>query len=71
MYYEINVCKLRKNGYAHFFATAERSLTTKAELKEALEEFVKKFPKPEYELSVTLDKQIKKGINIDKILNTY
>lgn len=50
MYYEINVSI---NG-RHFFATAERSITTAAELAAALRVFREKFPACEgYGISVT------------------
>ena len=50
MYYEINIAKDGK----HFFATAERSITTEKELKKALIVFQNKFPKEEgYEIIIT------------------
>ena len=52
MYYEINIAKDGK----HFFATAERSITTEEELKKALIIFQNKFPKEEgYEIIITLE----------------
>lgn len=50
MYYEINVSR---NG-RHFFATAERSLTTESEAKAAYMIFAAKFPESEgYKIEVT------------------
>ncbi|WP_336784103.1 hypothetical protein [Paenibacillus illinoisensis] len=50
MFYEINVSI---NG-RHFFATAERSLTTEAEFNKALGIFKEKFPESEgYKLSAS------------------
>ena len=50
MYYEINVSM---NG-KHLFATADRSITTRAKLKTVYELFLEKFPESEgYKLSVT------------------
>ena len=49
MYYEINVSL---NG-RHFFATAERSITSQWELEKVYEVFKEKFPEEEgYKLSV-------------------
>jgi hypothetical protein len=49
MYYEINISK---NGM-HFFATAERSITSYKELQKVYSVIQEKFPKSEgYELSV-------------------
>lgn len=65
MYYEINIAKDGK----HFFATAERSITTEKELKEALIVFQDKFPKEEgYEIIVFGHPQPSHILNIDDIL---
>ncbi len=58
MFYEINVSKQYKSlsgeiRYAHFFATTERSITTRSDLRNVYEALVEKFPEPEYKLSVT------------------
>ena len=50
MYYEINVSKNNK----HFFATAERSITSEAQMEEMYKLFLEKFPEEEgYKLDVT------------------
>lgn len=50
MYYEINVSKAGK----HFFATAERSITSMSHLQDVYPEIAKKFPASEgYEITVT------------------
>lgn len=75
MYYEINVArntgKKAWNGdkeFHHFFATAERSITTERELKQALRIFTEKFPYPEYNVSATLWHNRGEGIDIEAIL---
>lgn len=73
MYYEINVSKKRVRfgnapQYVHYFATAERSITTTEQLKEILEHFVSIFPEPEYNISISRDDQSKTIIDIDDIL---
>lgn len=61
MYYEINVAL---NG-KHFFATAERSITTSWELERILAVFREKFPATEgYNISVTKWSEIGEEINI-------
>lgn len=74
MYYEINVSKKREISgrtpqYAHYFATAERSITDTETLKVVVKHFLEIFPKPEYQISVSLDEQRRKGIDIDKLLS--
>ena len=60
MYYEINVCL---NG-KHFFATAERSITSEWKLREVYKVLKEKFPKEEgYEITVT--EWVKGGKHID------
>lgn len=49
MYYEINVTKNNR----HFFATAERSLTCRADAIECLGELMKRFPEPEFAMTVS------------------
>ena len=65
MYYEINVARVvgeHRDGaprYAHFFATASRSLTFQREAWEAFEIFQAKFPFSEgYEISMTLHPEV-------------
>jgi hypothetical protein len=61
MYYEINV----SFKGTHFFATAERSLTTEHDCRIAYEIFKSKFPVTEgYEISVTENQHIGKVINL-------
>lgn len=74
MYYEINVSKKREVSgrtpqYAHYFATAKRSITDTNTLKEILKHFLSIFPKPEYQISISLDEERKKGIDIDELLS--
>ena len=55
MYYEINVSL---NGH-HFFATAERSITSIYELKKVYPVIRAKFPETEgYEITVTYEEQV-------------
>ena len=65
MYYEINIAKDGK----HFFATAERSITSNKRLKETLIVFKEKFPKEEgYEIIASEYPQVSYIMNIDDIL---
>jgi len=65
MFYEINIAKDGK----HFFATAERFITTEKKLKEVLIIFQNKFPKEEgYEIIVFGHPQTSHILNIDNIL---
>lgn len=60
MYYEINVSL---NG-SHFFATHERSITTRTKLKQVYESLLKAFPQSEgYEISISLNSVIGEFIN--------
>lgn len=75
MYYEINVAKNTGkkawNGdheFRHLFATAERSITTERELKQALMIFTEKFPYPEYNVSATRWENRGQGLNIEELL---
>lgn len=62
MYYEINVSL---NGH-HFFATAERSITSKDKLKKVWEAMKKAFPQSEgYEMSATLYSHVGEYVTID------
>lgn len=61
MYYEINIAL---NG-KHFFATAERSVTTTFKLESVLAVFREKFPESEgYNIIVTKWSKIGEEINI-------
>ena len=59
MNYEINVVKYEKSTYdnkvhgKHFFATAPRSITDRAQLNKLYAHFMKVFPTPEFELMVS------------------
>lgn len=65
MYYEINVAL---HGH-HFFATAERSITSEHKLKEVLKVFIEKFPKSEgYGISITYQQTIGKILPVESIL---
>ncbi len=71
MYYEINVAKQDFIGtserftYKHFFATAKRSITTENELKEVLKHLVVAFPKPEFDITVTMYEERGDFVNIE------
>lgn len=68
MYYEINIAKRNAKGeYAHYFATAERSITTIESAKEIYTELNNAFPEPEY--NITVSKIEKIGYHID--VNTF
>jgi hypothetical protein len=75
MYYEINVYKNVRTHindditFKHFFATAPRSITTKAKLKEVLTTFLVVFPEPMYGISVTMDKEEREGVFISEIID--
>lgn len=61
MYYEINVSK---NGM-HFFATAERSITSFDKLKEVVQVFNEKFPEEQgYRISVTQWEKLGKSVDL-------
>lgn len=64
MYYEINIAKRNAKGeYIHYFATAERSITTIDNAKEIYNELCKAFPEPNY--NITVSKIEKIGTFID------
>lgn len=63
MYYEINVSK---NGY-HFFATAERSITSLTQAEGMYEIFKEKFPENEgYAITVTRWDKVGNFINMEE-----
>ena len=63
MYYEINVSK---NG-KHYFATAERSITSHTQAEGLYMVFKEKFPENEgYEISVTRWEKIGKPVNMNE-----
>lgn len=65
MYYEINVSK---NG-RHYFATAERSITTERELKIIVADFVEKFKEEDgFHMTVSLYKAFSQHIDVETIL---
>jgi len=54
MYYEVNVARKSPGlGYVHFFATAERSLSTEWDAQRVYREIRSKFPYPEFKVDVT------------------
>lgn len=55
MHYEINVSKRvdATQRYAHYFATAERSITDESKAKATVEHFRQLFPEPEYNVTCT------------------
>ena len=62
MYYEINISK---NG-RHFFATAERSITSLTQAEGMYMLFKEKFPESEgYKIDVTYWEKVGKSINIE------
>lgn len=68
MYYEINIAKKNHKGnYVHFFATAERSITTTEHLKVVYNELIKAFPEPQYLLGVSENKKIGNFIDINTL----
>ncbi len=72
MYYEINVAKQTQqrpgeSPYTHFFATAPRSITDKYHLKQVLDSFKGKFPKPFYKISVTYHPDIAYGVDLETL----
>jgi len=55
MYWEINVSRLASDGkqYFHYFATAERSITSSYELSVIYNDLKNKFREPTYKINVT------------------
>ena len=76
MYYEINVAKLSEKDllgskhYDHFFATAERSITSDHHLKEVLRHFVILFPSPAFEISVFQYKLYRDEIDLKELVKS-
>ena len=68
MYYEINVSKKTSAGYRHFFATAERSLSSELQALTVLQALLTAFPEPEYNISLTRWEHKGQGINIKKLI---
>lgn len=69
MYYEINVAKRQPNGeYHHFFATNARSCTNTTALKEVYKKLIEAFPKPEYEIIVTMWEKKCYGVIMEKMM---
>jgi hypothetical protein len=68
-FFEINVAKKDgeySNGetmYKHYFATAERSITSDEKIKEVYAHFKTIFPKPEYNITVTYYSGCGKRVN--------
>lgn len=68
MYYEINISKRNDKGdYIHFFATAERSITSMHHLKIVYTELAKAFPEPEYNITASYNQKIGEFINIETL----
>jgi hypothetical protein len=66
MYYEINVAR----NNSHFFATAPRSITSMATLKDVYQEMVTRFPSSDgFKLSVTYKVESGRGVNMDGYLD--
>ena len=74
MYYEINVAKrdekTNDGSYRHLFATHQRSITTSEKLLEVMKEFTTKFPAPEYDVSVMVNKEVFYGVDLDILFET-
>lgn len=70
MHYEINIAKKEKDSssYRHFFATAPRSITDDQKLFEVVRELKKKFPEPEYNLTVSKWETIGKDVDVTEIV---
>lgn len=67
MFYEINIAKRNAKGdYHHYFATAERSITSIERAKEIHAELSKAFPEPEYNITVSYWEKIGHHIDINK-----
>lgn len=65
MYYEINISKKNNKGdYVHFFATAERSITSEEHLVNVYDKLNECFPSPEYKLTVTNWRSTGSNVNI-------
>lgn len=65
MYYEINVSKETKDGYSHYFATAPRSITNKAQLILVAKDFSERFPAPEFNISVRYVPEVSVGMEYE------
>jgi hypothetical protein len=65
MSYEINVAKKQEGnkGYRHFFATAERSIDNKADLKKVYNALKNAFPEPEYDITISYNPRMNYGVN--------
>jgi hypothetical protein len=76
MHYEINVSKRTEASdgyipseigkYHHLFATTSRSITSERELDKVMKIFVKKFPAPEFCISITKWEETGIGISTAK-----
>lgn len=65
MYYDINVSL---NGH-HFFATAERSVTSRQELKRVLPVMLMKFPVVEgFGISVSQHSNVGESVSVDEVM---
>jgi hypothetical protein len=71
MYFEINVAKKSKidGAYRHYFATAERSISTETELKGMLIHFKHLFPEPEFNIIATGYEKIGHPVDINELLD--
>jgi hypothetical protein len=71
MYYEINISRLTKSKalpYEHYFATAERSITTMEKLKRVYNDFKIVFPEPMFKITVTYKQHIGHCIDIKSLI---
>ena len=69
MYYEINVSKKNDKGeYHHYFATHKRSITTQNRLKTVLADFMEKFTKPEFNISVSYVSEVGRSMSAEMFL---
>jgi len=73
MYYEINVAKKNEKGqYVHYFATARRSITDRATLKTVVEDFVVRFPEPEFNITISYSPEVSHVMTVENFLeNPY
>ena len=79
MYYEINVSKLtytnrvagQPERYEHYFATAPRSITYYRDAVRKVKEFVKLFPAPEYNISISENPEQFNCYNVEGFLEKW
>ena len=69
MHYEINISKQNEKGeYHHYFATHKRSITNQARLKVIVEDFLIRFPKPEFNISVSYNPEVSRRMSAEAFI---